>query len=116
LYLYYYCSQLFYFYYYEVESKLGSRNSRLLFRGSLLIYCSLSPPITKTLLYILGWGRWRFAPKPLAVIFFRAPGGRGIYKKLLEPTQRPTNPYMGWVTPPTVAPQLLRFGWHNKAE
>jgi hypothetical protein len=46
-------------------------------------------------------GRWRFPPKPLVVIFFRAPGGRGIYKKLLEPTQRPTNPYMGWATPPT---------------
>jgi hypothetical protein len=35
------------------------------------------------------------------VIFFQAPGGRGIYKKLLEPTQRPSNPYMGWATPPT---------------
>jgi hypothetical protein len=46
-------------------------------------------------------GRWRFAPKPLVAIFFRAPGGRGIYKKLLEPTQRPTNPYMGWAIPPT---------------
>jgi hypothetical protein len=46
-------------------------------------------------------GRWRLSPKPLVVIFFRAPGGRGIYKKLLEPTQRPTNPYMGWATPPT---------------
>jgi hypothetical protein len=32
------------------------------------------------------------SPKPLVVIFFRAPGGRGIYKKPLEPTQRPTNP------------------------
>jgi hypothetical protein len=40
-------------------------------------------------------------PQALVVIFFRAPGGRGIYKKLLEPTQRPTNPYMGWATPPT---------------
>jgi hypothetical protein len=28
-------------------------------------------------------------------------GGRGIYKKPLEPTQRPTNPYIGWATPPT---------------
>jgi hypothetical protein len=46
-------------------------------------------------------GTWRFSPKPLVVIFFRAPGGRGIYRKLLEPTQRPTNPYMGWATPPT---------------
>jgi hypothetical protein len=36
------------------------------------------------------------------VIFFRAPGGRGIYKKPLEPAQRPTNPYMGWAIPPTV--------------
>jgi hypothetical protein len=61
-------------------------------------------------------GRRRFFPKPLVVIFFRAPGGRGIYKKRLEPTESPTNPYMGWATPPTVAPQLLRFGWHNKAE
>jgi hypothetical protein len=61
-------------------------------------------------------GRWRFPPKPLVVIFFRAPGGRGIYKKPLEPTQRPTNSYVGWATPPTVAPQLLRLGWHNKAE
>jgi hypothetical protein len=34
-------------------------------------------------------------------IFFRAPGRRGIYKKPLELTQRPTNPYMSWVTPPT---------------
>jgi hypothetical protein len=42
-----------------------------------------------------------FSPKPLVVIFFRAPGGRGFYKKLLEPTQRPTNPYMGWAIPPT---------------
>jgi hypothetical protein len=49
-------------------------------------------------------------------IFFRAPGRRGIYKKPLELTQRPTNPYMGWATPPTVAPQLHWFGWHNKAE
>jgi hypothetical protein len=102
LYLYYYCSQLFYFYYYEAESKLGSRNSKLQLRSSLLIFCSLlfnykDPPI------YIGMGRWRFAPKPLAVIFFRAPGGRGIYKKLLEPTQRPTNPYMGWATPPTEA-------------
>jgi hypothetical protein len=61
-------------------------------------------------------GRRRFSPKPLVVILFRAPGGRGIYKKHLEPTQRPTNPYMGWATPPTVAPQLLRFGWYNKAK
>jgi hypothetical protein len=61
-------------------------------------------------------GRWRFSPKPLVVIFFQAPGGRVIYKKPLEPTQRPTTSYMGWATPPTVAPQLLRLGWHNKAE
>jgi hypothetical protein len=54
-----------------------------------------------TLLYI-GMGEMAiFSPKPLMVIFFRAPGGRGIYKKLFEPTQRPTNPYMGWATPPT---------------
>jgi hypothetical protein len=46
-------------------------------------------------------GRWQFSPKPLVVIFFRAPGGRGIYKKPLEPTQRPTNRYIGWATPPT---------------
>jgi hypothetical protein len=37
-------------------------------------------------------------------IFFRAPGGRGIYKKPLELTQRPTNPYMGWAAPPTEGP------------
>jgi hypothetical protein len=36
------------------------------------------------------------------VIFFRAPGERGISKKPLEPAQRPTNPYMGWAIPPTV--------------
>jgi hypothetical protein len=46
-------------------------------------------------------GTWRFFPKPLVVIFFRAPGGRVIYKKPLEPTQRPTTSYMGWATPPT---------------
>jgi hypothetical protein len=48
-------------------------------------------------------GRWQFSPKPLVVIFFRAPGGRDIYKKPLELTQRPTNPYMGWATPPTAS-------------
>jgi hypothetical protein len=46
-------------------------------------------------------GRWRFSPKPLVVIFFRAPRARSISKKPLEPTQRPTNAYMGWATPPT---------------
>jgi hypothetical protein len=55
-----------------------------------------------TLLYIGMGVDGNFSPKPLVVIFFRAPGGRGIYKKLLEPTQRPTNPYMGWATPPTL--------------
>jgi hypothetical protein len=45
-------------------------------------------------------GRWRFSPRPLVVIFFRAPGGRSIYKKPLEPTQRPTTSYMCWATPP----------------
>jgi hypothetical protein len=42
------------------------------------------------------------SPKPLVVIFFRAPGGRSIYMKPIELTQRPTNPYMGWATPPIV--------------
>jgi hypothetical protein len=102
LYLYYYCSQLFYSYYYEAESKLGSRNSKLQLRSSLLIFCPLSINYKDPPIYRDG-GRWRFSPKPLVVIFFRAPGGRGIYKKLLEPTQRPTNPYMGWATPPTPA-------------
>jgi hypothetical protein len=41
------------------------------------------------------------SPKPLVVIFFRAPGGRGFSKKPFEPTQSPTNLYMGWATPPT---------------
>jgi hypothetical protein len=40
-------------------------------------------------------------PKPLVVIFFRAPGGRGIYKKLLKLTQKPITSYMGWAIPPT---------------
>jgi hypothetical protein len=35
------------------------------------------------------------------VIFFRAPSERGIYKKPIELSQKPTNPYMGWATPPT---------------
>jgi hypothetical protein len=54
-----------------------------------------------TLLYIGMGVDGNFSPKPLVVIFFRAPGRRGLYRKLLEPTQRPTNPYMGWATPPT---------------
>jgi hypothetical protein len=53
-----------------------------------------------TLLYIGMGVDGNFFPKLLVVIFSRAPGGRGIYKKLLEPTQRPTNPYVGWATPP----------------
>jgi hypothetical protein len=56
-------------------------------------------------------GRRRFFPKPLVVIFFRAPGGRGIYKKRLEPTQRPTIPYMGWATPPTVNHEIFWVIW-----
>jgi hypothetical protein len=50
---------------------------------------------------------WQFSPKPLVVIFFRAPGGRGIYKKPLELIQKLTNPYMGWATPPTGGRSLL---------
>jgi hypothetical protein len=111
-YLYYYCSYLIYFYFYKAGSKEDSKTQYL---GTLLPFntCPMNyndPPIYRD------GGRRRFSPKPLVVIFFRAPGGRGIYKKPLELTQRPTNPYMGWATPPTVAPQLLRFGWHNKME
>jgi hypothetical protein len=62
-----------------------------------------------TLLYIGMGVDGNFSPKPLMVIFFRAPGGRGIYKKLLEPTQRPTNPYMGWATPPTIRKDELNW-------
>jgi hypothetical protein len=96
-----------YSYHYEAESKLGSRNSKWQPRSSLFIYCSLlinynDPPIYRD------GGRWRFSPKPLVVILFRAPGGRGIYKKPLEPTQRPTNSYMGWATPPTPPPRRAR--------
>jgi hypothetical protein len=61
-------------------------------------------------------GSWQFSPKPLVAIFFRALDGYNICKKPLELVQRPINSYMGWVIPPTVAPQLLQFGWHNKAE
>jgi hypothetical protein len=77
------------------------QNSKNHYFGALYSFnvCPVSyngPPIYRD------GGRWRFSPKPLVVIFFRAPGGRGISKKPLEPTQRPTNPYMGWATPPTL--------------
>jgi hypothetical protein len=94
----------------STTTKQKVRNSKLQLRSSLLIYCSLSPFITMTLLYIGMGVDGNFSPKPLVVIFFRAPGGRGLYKKLLEPTQRPTNPYMGWATPPTlVSTDLCRI-------
>jgi hypothetical protein len=41
----------------------------------------------------------RSIPQAPGGYFLPSPGGRGIYKKPLEPTQRPTNPYMGWATP-----------------
>jgi hypothetical protein len=53
------------------------------------------------------------SPKPLVVTFFRAPGGRGIYKKPLEPTQKPTNPYMGWATPPT---RSIKINFSTKSQ
>jgi hypothetical protein len=61
-------------------------------------------------------GSWQFSPKPFVAILFRAPSGHDSYKKPLEVIQRPINSYMGWFVPPTIAPELLRFGWHNKAE
>jgi hypothetical protein len=108
----YYCYFYFYLYYYNAENEERNSNS-VPWNSPPFNACPINyndPPIYRD------GGRWQFSPEPLVAIFFRAPSGRGIYKKPLELTQRPTNPYMGWAAPPTVAPQLLQFGWHNKME
>jgi hypothetical protein len=81
----------FYLYYYHVENEERNSNS-IPWNSPSFNACPIN--YNDTPIYMDG-GRWQFSPKPLVVIFFRAPGGRGIYKKPLELTQRPTNPYMG---------------------
>jgi hypothetical protein len=93
-YLCYYCSYVFYFYYYYYYKIISKEdNNNLLLQSS--------PPLNACphnyndpLIYKEG-GSWQFSPKPLVVIFFRAPGGHGIYKKPLKLIQRPINSYIG---------------------
>jgi hypothetical protein len=75
----------------------------------------LVPSITMTLLYI-GMGVVGNFPQVLGGYFLPSACGHDIYKKPLELIQRSINSYMGWAIPPTVAPLLLWFGWHNKLE
>jgi hypothetical protein len=41
------------------------------------------------------------SPKPLVVIFFRAPGGHGLTRSPSSSHKMPINSYMGWAIPPT---------------